>query len=222
MISCSALLSCRTKWLSSITLCWCMVSCTALGAGTRRLICYGELVKSLIWQAAARILQIVILSPNSLFTTNHLSIFSCRCLKPRSGFFRVFNFVIQIPLVGHSMAGFSALDAMERFHRILKVYISAVLLPSGKSFANSPSFCEMVCLLHPASLSLSLSLSLYLSIIKTCNVHREKNTNIKTTKTTTSIVYQATESLGTHSINCLFPDSVARSTSSSLYSFLAH
>ncbi|CAK9878326.1 unnamed protein product [Sphagnum jensenii] len=33
--------------------------------------------------------------------------------------------------VGHSMAGFSVLDAMERFHRILKVYISAVLLRSG-------------------------------------------------------------------------------------------
>ncbi|CAK9230342.1 unnamed protein product [Sphagnum jensenii] len=37
----------------------------------------------------------------------------------------------KILLVGHSMAGFSVLDAMERFHRILKVYISAVLLPSG-------------------------------------------------------------------------------------------
>jgi hypothetical protein len=49
-----------------------------------------------------------------------------------SGFFRAFNFVIQILLVGHSMAGFSVLDAMERFHRILKVYISAVLLPSGQ------------------------------------------------------------------------------------------
>ncbi|CAK9229072.1 unnamed protein product [Sphagnum troendelagicum] len=37
----------------------------------------------------------------------------------------------KILLVGHSMAGFSVLDTMERFHRILKVYISAVLLPSG-------------------------------------------------------------------------------------------
>ncbi|KAH9560091.1 hypothetical protein CY35_06G089000 [Sphagnum magellanicum] len=39
----------------------------------------------------------------------------------------------KIVLVGHSMAGFSVLDAMERFHHILKavVYISAVLLPSG-------------------------------------------------------------------------------------------
>jgi hypothetical protein len=61
------------------------------------------------------------------------------------------------------MAGFSVLDAMERFHHILKavVYISAVLLPSGKSFANSPSFCEMVCLLHQVSLSLSISTSLH-------------------------------------------------------------
>ncbi len=34
--SCWALLSCRTKWLPSIILCWCMVSSTSLGAGTRR------------------------------------------------------------------------------------------------------------------------------------------------------------------------------------------
>jgi len=140
-----------------------------------------------------------------------------------SGFFHVFNFVLQIVLVGHSMAGFSVLDAMERFHHILKavVYISAVLLPSGKSFANSPSFCEMVCLLHPASLSLSLSFSLS-PLSKPAMFIEKKTQTIETTKTTTSIVYQATKPLGTHSINCLFPDSVARSTSSSLYSFLAH
>ncbi|CAM6022475.1 unnamed protein product [Sphagnum balticum] len=82
-----------------------------------------------------------------------LSIFSCRCLKPTSGFFHVSNFVIQIVLVGHSMAGFSVSDAMERFHDILKavVYISAVLMPSGKSFANSPSFSEMVFKDRPAT-----------------------------------------------------------------------
>ncbi len=75
----------------------------------------------------------------------------------------------------------------------------------------------LVCLLHPASLSLSLS-----PLSKPAMFIEKKTQTIETTKTTTSIVYQAMKPLGTHSINCLFPDSVARSTSSSLHSVLAH
>jgi hypothetical protein len=74
-----------------------------------------------------------------------------------------------------------------------------------------------VCCIQPLSLSLSLS-----PLSKPATFIEKKTQTIETTKTTTSIIYQASKPLGTHSINCLFPDSVARSTSSSLYSFLAH